>query len=141
MAHRGDGEEGDGEEGDGEGVGEDGDDQEGGKGDAAEGGFEGDEWEEGEVERGMLHAFVELGHLEMLLHQVRGLGALQGGGYSIRWDGISGARLLYIEKCELISSLCSKRKQAVAVTFPSLKLRASGKTSGSVGMVARPSAR
>lgn len=33
-------------------------------------GFEGDEWEEGEVERGMLHALVELGHLEMLLHQV-----------------------------------------------------------------------
>lgn len=38
-------------------------------------GFEGDEWEEGEVERGMLHAFVELGHLEMLLHQARGGGA------------------------------------------------------------------
>lgn len=34
-------------------------------------GFEGDGWEEGEVERGMLHALVELGHLEMLLHQVR----------------------------------------------------------------------
>lgn len=33
-------------------------------------GFEGDGWEEGEVERGMLHALVELGHLEMLLHQV-----------------------------------------------------------------------
>lgn len=33
-------------------------------------GFEGDEWQEGEVERGMLHALVELGHLEMLLHQV-----------------------------------------------------------------------
>lgn len=35
-------------------------------------GFEGDGWEEGEVERGMLHALVELGNLEMLLHQVRG---------------------------------------------------------------------
>lgn len=34
-------------------------------------GFEGDGWEEGEVERGMLHVLVELGHLEMLLHQVR----------------------------------------------------------------------
>lgn len=33
-------------------------------------GFEGDGWEEGEVERGMLNALVELGHLEMLLHQV-----------------------------------------------------------------------
>lgn len=34
--------------------------------------FEGDAWEEGEVERGMLHALVELGNLEMLLHQVSG---------------------------------------------------------------------
>lgn len=34
--------------------------------------FEGDAWEEGEVERGMLHALVELGNLEMLLHQVGG---------------------------------------------------------------------
>lgn len=33
-------------------------------------GFEGDQWEEGEVERGMLNGLVELGHLEMLLHQV-----------------------------------------------------------------------
>lgn len=33
-------------------------------------GFQGDVWEEGEVERGMLHALVELGNLEMLLHQV-----------------------------------------------------------------------
>lgn len=32
----------------------------------------GDAWEEGEVERGMLHALVELGNLEMLIHQVRG---------------------------------------------------------------------
>lgn len=49
--------------------------EDGGTGDGAGGGesegFEGDEWEEGEVERGMLHALVELGHLEMLLHQVR----------------------------------------------------------------------
>lgn len=45
-------------------------------------GFEGDEWEEGEVERGMLHALVELGHLEMLLHQVRaeGVSTRAGGG-------------------------------------------------------------
>lgn len=56
-------------------FGRDTEEEEGGTGDGAgEGeseGFEGDEWEEGEVERGMLHALVELGHLEMLLHQVR----------------------------------------------------------------------
>ncbi|CAM9291538.1 unnamed protein product [Discosporangium mesarthrocarpum] len=32
-----------------------------------------DEWEEGEVERGMLHSLLELGHLEMLLHQASGM--------------------------------------------------------------------
>lgn len=52
----------------------DAEDQEGrGEGAEDEGrqGLEGNEWEEGEVERGMLHALVELGHLEMLLHQAR----------------------------------------------------------------------
>ena len=45
-------------------------DQEEDGGDGFEGDFKGNEWEEGEVERGMLHALAELGHLEMLLHQV-----------------------------------------------------------------------
>lgn len=42
----------------------------GDEGEEAKEGFEGDDWEEGEVERGMLNGLVELGHLEMLLHQV-----------------------------------------------------------------------
>lgn len=62
-----------GEDGDGDG------DEEGcGEGEGEGEGFEGNGWEEGEVEWGMLHALVELGHLEMLLHQVRGGG--EGGG-------------------------------------------------------------
>lgn len=67
--------EGDGDEAsDGGESGEDVDDEAGDKAgekeESATGNFEDDEWEEGEVERGMLHALVELGHLEMLLHQV-----------------------------------------------------------------------
>lgn len=55
-------------------------------------GFEGDDWEEGEVERGMLHAFVELGHLEMLLHQVR------GGEHEEACAGLRANTLLYTDK-------------------------------------------
>lgn len=39
-------------------------------GEAEDDGFDGDDWEDGEVERGVLHSLAELGHLDMLLHQV-----------------------------------------------------------------------